>query len=279
MRDIGRALLGTGSDNGGPTVAVSFGQNMYTPEDITLTQQQLDDRPWAGFLYGGLGVFDYFGAAHRAADIKVGVIGPASLAKQVQRGYHKLINADEPRGWDNQLRPSLGLQGSYMYTLRCTESYKCKIAPASWAGIHGFMRATVGNPKTLAAAGITLIAGERDRVLGAPDEGDFLAVDFNERTNHFAPPLKNWTFYVQAQLAAVAHNYFITGTTFRDQPQVDIKRTVWMTTIGASWAISKAFRFEYRFKTRSPEYKANGGLPDDRYQRYGEVRFVADLDH
>ena len=195
------------------------------------------------------------------------------MAEEAQRFVHVVKGADEPLGWDNQLRPRLGVQMSYMYTRRWRG-----FASADWAGVHGYLRATVGNTKTLGAVGLTLVAGERDRVFGAPDEGDFLAVDFNDRKNYFHGVLSGWTFYLQGQLAAVAHNYFITGTTFGEQSQVELKHNVWMTTLGASWRISPAYRIEYAFKRRSPEFTAPGPRPDDRYQRYGEIRFVSDLD-
>ena len=180
-----------------------------------------------------------------------------------------------------RLRPRLGAQASYTYTRRWLGS---DYLP-QWAGLKGHARVAAGNTKTLGAVGLTLIAGERDRVLGAPDEGDDLGVDFSERDNAFKSEkgllkaLKNVTLYIQAQTAAVAYNHFITGRTYNDQPQVELKRNVTMMTLGVSLKCSNAWRFEYRIKWRSPEFSAPGPAPDDRIQRYGEIRFVRDLRH
>ena len=42
----------------GKAVRASYavGQNMYTPEDITLRDPPLDDRPYGGWLYGSVGL-------------------------------------------------------------------------------------------------------------------------------------------------------------------------------------------------------------------------------
>jgi hypothetical protein len=127
---------------------------------------------------------------------------------------------------------------------------------------------------------VTLIAGERERVMGAPDEGDNLGLDFKERENYLHGPgwLRKLTFYAQIQAAYVAHNIFITGTTFGEQPQITIKREVFLATLGVSVRSSAKNRFEYRIKWRSPEFDAPGPAPDDRIQRYGELRWVHDFD-
>ena len=73
VRDIGKTLLGEGTLPNGPTVAVSFRQDVsYTPQIIQDPNPQVLDRPWAGFIYLGVGVFDYSGDDHRALDMKVG---------------------------------------------------------------------------------------------------------------------------------------------------------------------------------------------------------------
>ena len=37
----------------------SLGHNIYTPQDIRIEQQPLDDRPWAAFLYGSIGLLSW----------------------------------------------------------------------------------------------------------------------------------------------------------------------------------------------------------------------------
>ena len=53
----------------GGTVRTSYavGQNMYTPEDIALRDPPLDDRPYAGWLYGSIGLIAETGRRLEAA--------------------------------------------------------------------------------------------------------------------------------------------------------------------------------------------------------------------
>lgn len=257
-----------------PTVSFLLGQNMYTPRTINDPEPQPTDRPWGGFLYVGAGASNYAGkggAWNLAGDLKVGAIGPASLAKQVQRAWHDLINAIEPLGWDNQLRPRLGVQASYMVTYRW---YDFSALPA--LGVQPYGRLTAGNTKVAAVLGVTTIVGEKRRVIGATDEGDFLATDISQRKNYFEPgPFNRWSFYAQAQLASVWHNYFVTGTTFRDQANLTIKRYVWTTAFGAIWK-GDCFSIQYTLKRRTPEFELADSSRKEQYQRYGEVRLVVD---
>lgn len=72
-------------------IGLFVGQNMYTPRDIGIAAPQPDDRPWAAWLYLG-------GVAQRArgnrldtVEFDVGVVGPAALGEQVQKGWHRLV--------------------------------------------------------------------------------------------------------------------------------------------------------------------------------------------
>ncbi|WP_295641782.1 lipid A deacylase LpxR family protein [uncultured Methylibium sp.] len=274
--ELGRRQFGLLADTEGPTTTLFFGQNIYTPSDIERVDQQVFDRPWGGWLFAGTGLSLFDGPRHRSVEVKLGVVGPASMAEQVQRGFHKIIKDDDPAGWRNQLRPRLGLQASYMVTHRLTDA-DLGFLP-NWAGVHGHARATLGTVKTLGALGLTLVAGERDRVFGAPDEGDYLAADFSERAaSPLKLPLLGWptTLFLQAQWSAVAYNHFVTGRTYGEpQPQIELKRSNLMMTLGFSVQIRERYRLEYRVKRRTPEFSVPGQARDDGYHSYGELRLV-----
>jgi lipid A 3-O-deacylase len=96
---------------------------MYTPENITTTEPQFGDRPFAGFTYGGL----FFQRARRVAppefgfppvetlwdlktysafeslEIDLGIMGPSSLAQNAQEMIHSGIGNPPPTGWVNQI--------------------------------------------------------------------------------------------------------------------------------------------------------------------------------
>jgi lipid A 3-O-deacylase len=277
VREMGREYFGVKSTNGNAsTAAESFGHNIYTPNDVDPSTPQVYDRPYAALLYYGLGAFAYDGNAHRAIDLRIGVVGPAAGGDELQSGIHRLIDDGLPNGWAYQVRPRLALQGTWTHTQRYVDQPQLP----HWGAIHLHGRATVGTVKNLVAAGITFVAGEKTRVFGAPDEGDFVAVDFNNRQNSFrAGWLRRTTFFAQMQMAAVASNYLIEGRTYGPRPEIELKRGVWMSTFGVSQRLSREWRLEYRIKRRSAEFKAaepygrNGQI-----QSYGEVRLVRDYD-
>ncbi len=80
-------------------------QLMVTPRDITKTEFQPDDYPFAGSLYVSHTLYSYNPEKKYdfQTEVIAGVRGPAALAKRTQIFAHKLINDRTPRGWDNQL--------------------------------------------------------------------------------------------------------------------------------------------------------------------------------
>lgn len=84
-------------------------QRIFTPEDTHLDAAIPDDRPYAGYLYGGIywqreapdHWFDARTMDHFQFDL--GVIGKSSQADEVQKGIHDFVDIDDPEGWDNQI--------------------------------------------------------------------------------------------------------------------------------------------------------------------------------
>ncbi|MCO5171418.1 MAG: lipid A deacylase LpxR family protein [Planctomycetes bacterium] len=108
-------------------LALVFGQQIFTPENLTSSHPVEDDRPYAGWLYGGIvlrlrggdpwdlpggrPVLDTF-------ELDVGVVGPGSLADATQRTVHRLLNATEPAGWEHQVRHGPAIQLSWVRRVR-----------------------------------------------------------------------------------------------------------------------------------------------------------------
>src|SRR3546814_15174227 len=81
---------------------------MYTPDDVALRNPPLDDRPYAGWLYGSVGLIAETGRRLDQLELTLGVVGPASLAEQTQKLIHEITDSQEPRGWDTQLENEPG---------------------------------------------------------------------------------------------------------------------------------------------------------------------------
>lgn len=255
-----------------PSIIFSVGHNWYTPVKIDDPEPQPNDRPWADYLYASVGssIFGE-GGLHEAVELKLGLIGSGG-AERIQRRVHKQIGDDDPAGWRNQLRRRLAVQLSYTFTQRWVGS-----SAFDWAGLHLHGRVSVGRPRTLVATGLTLLAGEPNRVIGAADEGDNVGIDFTDRRNEFRlPVLRGLTFYAQGQIAAIAYNQFIEGTTFTEQPRIDRKPFVRMLTVGGTIALGRGYSLDIRNTWRSADFSSADPPRGGRTQNYGAVRLLVD---
>ena len=91
----------------------AFGQNMYTPDDTEATALVPGDRPYAGWLYLGVGVVWKDAEVRNSLVLNMGVVGSWSLAQEAQRLVHDVRGLDHPKGWDNQLHNELGVVAVY----------------------------------------------------------------------------------------------------------------------------------------------------------------------
>lgn len=121
-----------------------IGQNIYTPKNISIAENQPFDRPWAAWLYLGSVVQRVRGNRLDTVELDIGMVGPAALGKQVQSGWHELIGAAQPQGWSNQMPNEPAFMVGYLQKRRFDTS-TIQIVP--YAGI------TVGTVLTLARVG------------------------------------------------------------------------------------------------------------------------------
>jgi lipid A 3-O-deacylase len=89
-------------------LAFSIGQKMYTPEDITRRDLIVDDRPYAGWLYGSVAFHTKTYKRLDTFEAQVGFTGDLSLAEQAQDFVHSIRNIEKANGWDNQIDTELG---------------------------------------------------------------------------------------------------------------------------------------------------------------------------
>lgn len=138
------------------STAVLFGQNFYTPEIITLSAPQPQDRPWAGVLYAGVAesLVNDSGTVLHTFEANVGVLGPAAGAQRTQKFVHNDLgfSDNDPQGWRHQLRNEPVLSLSYRQArrvLRASDVFD--VVPE--VGL------LVGSPQTAIAAGGVLRLG------------------------------------------------------------------------------------------------------------------------
>jgi hypothetical protein len=211
-------------------VSWSVAQEMHTPDDITEPNPPLNDQPYAGVLYLDNNLYAKGERSTHVWQLRVGVVGPASQADDVQKWFHDRVGADEPMGWDTQLPNELilnvGYTGSYLLAqgdLSRTASWR--IIPVANAGL--------GNYFTGVGLGVY---GEVGWNLVDALGGTALRQGFNTASTVGVGPVDGWSVSLSGGVAGygVAHYLPLDGTVFKDSRSVDTEPFIGMATFGIS---------------------------------------------
>ncbi len=232
-----------------------LGQNIYTPTDISLETVQLNDRPYAGWLYIGSSHSRQKGKYFEALEFDLGVIGPASGAEQVQKGWHSLIDTRPPKGWDTQLKTEVGFNFHYLrakqidlFTLGDYDSFGADITP--------HFSAALGSIYTHASLGGTLRIGTgRDREIVTPNrvQPSMPGSDYYD-----AGGVEFYTF-IGTEIRAVGRNAFIDGNLFSDNVQ-DLHRHKLVSDLVLGFVFfADDWRVAYSHTFRSDEFAGQTG--------------------
>jgi hypothetical protein len=222
---------------------ILVGQEIYTPRYVPSVAA--DDRPFAGWLYGGVQSSAVTDRDLTSVSIRAGVTGPPSLAEQLQVTFHEMFPlVAVPPGWNNQLKfePGLIVTGSRK------NFSELQAGPAS-IGLIRFGSVSLGNILSDAEGGLTLRAG-----LNAPHPWN---LEKQNRPGVYA------SFGVREDL--VLRSLFLDGNTFREGPRVKRIPFVWQKEIGVGVAMG-SISLDGRLITRSQEYTTGR-----RYAPYGTI--------
>ncbi len=91
-------------DQGIEASKIEYGLFGFTPEDISQTAVQQDDRPYAGLVYvsSSREIYDSRHEVSWQSTLTLGIIG-LSLVGDLQESIHSVFDNDKPMGWDNQI--------------------------------------------------------------------------------------------------------------------------------------------------------------------------------
>ena len=229
-------------------MTIGIGQMMYTPTDKVPSHLIEDDRPFAGALMLSFGYNARRGDSLRTSQIRVGVVGPASRAEQVQNWWHGVIGVDRFNGWDHQLRDEPVVQLIHERRKRVAR----RIGTSGWGWDYTrHWGMSLGNFATYANAG-----GELRFGLRLPD--DFGTAPLRPAGENTAPVMKvaadqpwNWHLFVAADARWVLHDITLDGNTFKSSHSVD--KRPFVADLGYGAAIYRGhwrFAFARYFRTR-----------------------------
>jgi len=72
-------------------IALSIGQNMYTPKDTERADLIVNDRPYAGWTYGSIAFHSKNERRLDSIELQLGMVGPQSYAEDTQNLWHEII--------------------------------------------------------------------------------------------------------------------------------------------------------------------------------------------
>ena len=234
-----------------------LGQNMFTPEDISTSDLIEDDRPYAGWLYAGVGLISEKRSGHGRPfmdnlEINVGVVGPWALGDETQTTVHRLKGVQVPRGWSHQLENEPGFV--LFFERKWPETYKVSVAglETDFTPSAGF---ALGNVYTYGALGATVRVGwDLPSDYGPPRVRPGLS-----GSGFFKPSKKfGWYIFAGVEGRAMGRNIFLDGNTFADSHSVDKKTWVGDLQAGIVITAFEHFRFGFTNIFRTKEFDGQG---------------------
>jgi lipid A 3-O-deacylase len=229
----------------------SFGQNLYSPRVITSKAVDGDDRPWAAFLYGSMGLVTLTDNHLDEVEATLGIIGPAALGRQSQIFVHKhLTGSPHPEGWSHQLKnePGVMLAWQRSWPMLATGH----IGDGFWT-FKPYAGVTAGNVYTYGDAGFSLRL--------SPEDSKWQDTPLRVRpampgTGIYEVPKNKWSWALFAGLEgrAVARDIFLDGNTFANSHSIDKNPFVADATAGAALTYQR-FRLSYTIVYRTKEFR------------------------
>lgn len=225
-RSVAHALPLAGDGN--KRISIAVGQSMFAPEDLSRSDVVAGEQPYAGWLYGSVGMVSDTGDTLDNVMLTVGMVGPLSYAEQTQKFVHHVLDSPHPEGWDNQLENEPGVILTY---------------ERKWRGMAEFSPFGLGADIT-PHVGVNLGNVTTDATVGATFRlGYDLPADYGPP--RIRPSLPGSDFFIPTQELggylfttigerAVARNIFLDGNSFEDSPSVDKKYLVSSLQVGAA---------------------------------------------
>lgn len=236
--------------------SLSFGQFIFTPEDVQARELVADDRPYAGYLFGGIGFNSIIKNRLATWQFNVGVVGPASLARETSDFIHRLFGGTPAQGWENQLANELALEAIYetkwrVFTSQNESGFGHDLIPhaggrlgnvAVYANGGAEYRLGWHLPENFASSGI--------RTGVAPNP--VFTQDNDGKRSNIRPSL---LFFGKVDSRLLLRDIFLDGNTFKASHSVDKENIVADLKAGIAWYY-KRYNCSFAYTVRTREFKS-----------------------
>lgn len=238
---------------------VSFGQSIFTPEDITANPAPPDQHPYAGWLYlqAMLGTVQHRedGLFPRFSDLyelELGMVGPAAMGEEAQSSIHQLLGAPDPLGWDSQLENELAFALSFERRWSSFR-YSTDYIPGGLEFVAApHVGATLGTLRTEARVGLSAQIGYN--IINQIEIGPPRVRPSIGSAGYFEEKPFSWSIFAGVQGRAVGRNLFLDGNTFTDSASVDKRTYVADAQLGFTLQVN-GVRLAYTYVVRTEEFE------------------------
>lgn len=156
--------------------SLGFEEFIVTPKDLEASQPQYNDAPYIGGISLKSSLFVWGATSFEEYRSTIGLIGPSSGTTEIQTRVHKIIGAQDPKGWHNQLDDYAFIQLSYLKGFRNYEHIFSNEMHLQW--FHNYAL-SFGNYSISAGAGSYLRLGHN-----IPDNFVSISDSFNSSLSH-----------------------------------------------------------------------------------------------
>ena len=234
---------------------IEYGLFGFTPEDITQSAPQFDDRPYAGLVYVSSTHERYqpVGEVSWQSTLTVGVLG-LDIVGDLQKGVHSITGSDQPQGWDNQISNGGELTARYSVArqhLLYSSGSNFEIKTTTQGSV-GFI--------TEASWSLSMRAGKIHTpwISFNPE-----LTSYGEKSNPSdAGRVSEHYFWTGFALKARAYNSFLQGQ-FKDSVVTfdsdDLNHGIAEAWVGYTVALSDGYSFTYSIRGHTSELKRGAG--------------------
>jgi hypothetical protein len=242
-------------------VSAFLGQNIFTPNDIERFDLIVWDRPYAGIAYAGLGFHRIGRFSMETVELDIGVIGPLSLAGDIQKIHHKFFGFKPPNGWAHQLKnePVLGI----VYD-RKWKAWRGKKPGGFGSGLILHGGGELSNAVTRANSGVEMRIGwnvPRDFGSSRIQPGSDCSSLVEDKDGRLSG---RGRFGLQAFFAleghAVLRDIFLDGNSFRKSHRVDKNPFTADIVLGLAFR-TKRFKLSYGYVYQTKQFKTQTRNP------------------
>ena len=208
-----------------------------TQGDLEQTELITNDVPYAGLLAWQGTLYAWDANITDQFSLYLGAVGPITLSKQTQKSIHKLLSANDPQGWDNQIENELifKVEAQRVWSLYRTSGKNKQF------DVLGLWGAGIGTLESATKAGIAVRWGTN-----LQNSFQTFSLQADRQVNPLAlTPDDDFYVFFGGRAGVVFNNILVDGNTFTDSHSVPLEHYQDQLSAGAVWSIGRsAFVFQ-----------------------------------